>query len=992
MNKTVYTLGAALLIFAASCSDHFEPFETNATVQPTEDCRVSYFDIDPLLLILESTDNIAYANLKSGFFNLSSHEVELNRNGNAIRCGIRLQESSTLADGEYLLTFSNRDRKPIKGMLRVTVKDEHIIEIGEAKSTFSLRQGSGTPTDPYIIGSARDFLTLLDDLRDNELTNGREVYFKQTADITLMDQSSLKPGRGYFGYSFAGHYDGGGYSLKDMYYRGAEDAQSDSNIGIFPTLLDDACISNLKLTGANISSVYSDVGILAGSSTGAVRIENVSVHGNITSQSANNIGGLIGRMTDGFLEMDNVDIRVSLVGQDNVGGLIGRIEKSELAEFTDIRTPDPHFSVEGHDCIGGVIGLIADGKVNVTGATMSHVVSREDADVRTIKTNGGSGTGGIIGKVTGNQAQVSLTDITVACPVGGLNRSGYRVGGLIGGIVTQGSLTINAAKVTSIVSGLKEVGGYIGYCAVTDGGYFEVIGDSRDNYVLPDDSAAGIEAKTDAGGVFGYLESKEIHHDQSKIRVAVNVNASSESAGGVIGKANNSVIDLSFYDMTSGTMQVSGGSHIGGMIGYATNSTVKGPETFNFEMTYMNAIVPSEDRFTPLFTGIVKGTYDVGGVIGRGDDVTLIGLSSKCTVTGTSGSGFGGVIGSVYSNSSSHLEDLTSRSLVTAANSPRVGGVIGYLRDNDYTYVTDCINYGEVSGKEDVGGIIGYYYKCGDADTRSETRANTRADYYTQSEIRWCINEGKVSGGECVGGVIGKSNTFTCYEYGVGNVLYTHHCGNHGDITSPSASHAESGVGGIIGYGGGWQKVDACANSGQILSEGPHKGVGGIAGSLGHDSYTYTNNFKNVDVNTCFNSGTIDSRDAKTHVGGILGFMEEGPDSYIRNCANYGRVLNKHNSDNGGILGYVDHLGKIFYCVNVGIVDEGNATIGTHKSGSIFDHDGLYMIDGSGWTWPSATVIKKEDLNNQAKYPKLDFKEIWMMPEEGPTLRDCPFK
>ena len=72
-------------------------------------------------------------------------------------------------------------------------------------------------------------------------------------------------------------------------------------------------------------------------------------------------------------------------------------------------------------------------------------------------------------------------------------------------------------------------------------------------------------------------------------------------------------------------------------------------------------------------------------------------------------------------------------------------------------------------------------------------------------------------------------------------------------------------------------------------------------------------------------------------------------------------------------------------------MEEGNATIGTHKTGSVFDHGDLYMLDGSGWTWPNAKVIKKEDLCDQSKYSGLDFENHWMMTDFGPVPRDCPF-
>ena len=70
MNKYIISLGVALTLLATACSDHFQQFDTNASVEEAEDYRISYFDIDPLLIILESTDDMGYANLNSGFYYL----------------------------------------------------------------------------------------------------------------------------------------------------------------------------------------------------------------------------------------------------------------------------------------------------------------------------------------------------------------------------------------------------------------------------------------------------------------------------------------------------------------------------------------------------------------------------------------------------------------------------------------------------------------------------------------------------------------------------------------------------------------------------------------------------------------------------------------------------------------------------------------------------------------------------------------------------------
>ena len=202
MKRHIITFMTATLLFGG-CSDNTPDFPTNSSVEENEDSRISSFDIDPALLDGELISKIGYANLKKGFFNLETYNAELRHQGSSVRCGLHLDASTSLENGEYLLTFSDIDGQPLKGMLRIEVDQDRIMKVSEAKGSFSLRSGSGTQEDPFLIGSARDFLIFLDDLRENELTNGRDVWFQQTADITLMDQSSPNAARGYFCYSFA---------------------------------------------------------------------------------------------------------------------------------------------------------------------------------------------------------------------------------------------------------------------------------------------------------------------------------------------------------------------------------------------------------------------------------------------------------------------------------------------------------------------------------------------------------------------------------------------------------------------------------------------------------------------------------------------------------------------------------------------------------------------------------------------------------------------
>lgn len=985
MKKLIYFALALVVMTLCGCHED-EPHwpSTNPTLEELEGYKVSYFDISSKLLNNEAYESIKFANLKSGYSDFMSCPIVIDPSGTLLRCALHIAESVNVVDGTYLLTFSDASGNSLPGMVKLQIEKEQVVKAEEATSSFSLRHGSGTKEDPYEIGSERDFLTFLDDLRKNELTNGRGVWFRQTADIRLMDQSSSKPGRGYYGYSFAGHYDGGGFTLFDMYYRGSSNTSSDKVLGIFPTILDGAEVSNLIISDVNISNVSGDTGALAGVSVGNVKVSNLTIHGNVTGDDGTCIGGLIGRMSQGTLTVSDIELKMTVSGKSWVGGLLGKVDDGTL-NVTGIT--NHHFYVEGYENVGGVIGGMTKGKLSMSTVTLSHEVSKEDSDIRIICSTGGAGTGGIIGKIENISSPALFRDIDVECPVGGIKRVGDKIGGIAGAVDCTQDISISGCRVTSIVAGNHEIGGFFGHLRISGSGKLIIESDYNNNYVLPDDSAAAIEANSSGGGVFGYLEVPQFVCEPYSVRVAVNVDVTKEQGGGVVGKLNKTNLKLNSFKMTSPYMQVSGGTSIGGMVGIAFHSTLKGDTPFDYAVKDTKAVVPAATSFTPQFSGVVKGKENVGGILGKGEHTSLLALSSKCTVTSLGGNNIGGIAGYIYATEKDNVfEDLTSSSLVEGESNKNVGGIFGYFTCDNYSLIHDCINYGEVKGGNYAGGIIGYYNL--DLDYHESS-------WYKQSEVKWCVNEGQVQGTECVGGVFGK---VYCMAYSNiskdKRILLVYKCGNDGTIKASSSGAGESGVGGIIGFGGALIQIQDCANRGNIVSEGGLRAAGGVAGSLGEDptGTSASSPYQNVQVYNSCNSGTIDAKDNKTRVGGVLGFMEEGPNSNVRNCLNKGKVLNKHQSDNGGIVGYVDHQTCIYCCVNLGNVEYGNAMIGTHKSGSLFSHDGLYYLDGTGSSWPSATKVSAADITNKDKFPLLDFEEIWGMSNSGPDLPCCPFR
>ncbi len=214
----------------------------------------------------------------------------------------------------------------------------------------------------------------------------------------------------------------------------------------------------------------------------------------------------------------------------------------------------------------------------------------------------------------------------------------------------------------------------------------------------------------------------------------------------------------------------------------------------------------------------------------------------------------------------------------TNPQNSQIGGIAGYSDVN--TLITDCRNTGDISGKNEVGGIVGKYYMM--------------LDVHGTGSVSGCYNSGNVTGAENnVGGIVGEAsvNITDCHNSGnicgktsVGGIqgqgtvdldgepYYVTDCSNLGAVTGTG-----SDVGGISGYG---YYTLRCFNSGAITG---NRNVGGITGC----SY--------LDITNCYNTGSVSGVE---NVGGIAGQTE----LRITNCYNTGVITAETNA--GAIVGH----------------------------------------------------------------------------------------
>lgn len=248
----------------------------------------------------------------------------------------------------------------------------------------------------------------------------------------------------------------------------------------------------------------------------------------------------------------------------------------------------------------------------------------------------------------------------------------------------------------------------------------------------------------------------------------------------------------------------------------------------------------------------ISGTINVGVVAGGAQ-----GLISNCkvlggTVTGTSGN---------------------------------VGGLVGY--SGIYLKIYDCENYAEVSGKEDVGGILGQgnystLKRCENFGTVKATgkRVAGICGYPEYSKLYDCINEGTINGTDYVGGIYGRSATTIAGAKNYGSVEGVDYVGGIAGVYSTSVTPRE--VSGCMNYGSvkGENYVGGCfglfgsndmngfENHGSVTGNSK---VGGLAGRCNVGSTDKT-------VSSCVNDAAVTGTDM---VGGLVGEAYASNQTYV---------------------------------------------------------------------------------------------------------------
>ena len=954
--KTIWNICACMLIIllGGCADDDIIRNDCGSTLQETESHLISTFSLPEGKTPIQDTREQIFFQLRS----LSDNSIQLmegkiRKNAGILSCEMFIPNNLVLEDGDYILWLKFDEEGSVYPLsYHLTFRDKMVSMVRDTKYIYEMLNGEGTEENPYLITSTNDFAYLVSQLATYDRNYGYGQFFKQIADIKAPIPNCLYQGNAYKSAPFAGNYDGDSHQILNLTYLGTNGGEQSDAIGLFSILHDGAVIRNLDIEGADIEYPGNCCGLLAGVANGNIRIENITLNGNIKS-TKDKVGGLIGYIEGNAQSLAQISIRnvrlgvsFSESGSSYIGALIGWAENASI-QVEDISSDGIFKNLRGNNHVAGLIGKLY-GQIDARKIKLQHTTLND------FPISGNQNVGGLIGEAF-LQAASNFKDITIDMPIKG---SSY-VGGLIGQIRSETPTNIliaienfqlsNPANRSQIQGG-SYVGGMIGYSHKTHANAFtiELKGESLFH--------ASITGQSVIGGIFGSLDDTQIQFTPAS-RLYMD-NESLEASSGICGTLAGA---LSYQEpgkeilldpeilVINPNIKIKGGNNVGGIIGKLYNGTLTGTYTPEFSTT--NVIVSKIPR--PIFPGNInsekpyrENAASIGGIVGYADKSTLRRLFTQLSIYGRST--VGGIIG--YA-SDTQISDcgVKTETFNNGNNSAiMVGGIIGQASCSSHCEFSNLVNYSNISsGSNYIGGIFGSMVAG------------------TSVKINKVVNLGKISATNNVGGIIGKTS---------GKDIEVYDAANFGSIQG-IAGDKECGVGGIAGAAEDAITIYKSVNHGNITinRNAKYYGAGGILGYVKQGG---------AHVRYCCNRANIDypkDKEDSHGIGGIVGSIEkanDNDDSYVLDCYNMGEINGQQKATStlgtdyrGGIVGNLGSHGRCYRAVNGGYVRFGNAGVGYGNKNNLTH---IYISPGTGKDF-GATSIPLPIREDKNIYQGFDF-------------------
>ena len=266
--------------------------------------------------------------------------------------------------------------------------------------------------------------------------------------------------------------------------------------------------------------------------------------------------------------------------------------------------------------------------------------------------------------------------------------------------------------------------------------------------------------------------------------------------GGLIGHAqSNTTVNInncvSYFDKDTNV-----GIQFGGVVGYIGPTTGSGNITVNINDTYTSGTIVSSAAANDLGNGLGGAVGHLVGNTGINSYVNVSNFKNYADLSGNINN-IGGILGAIYQKDARekfcHIAFENSVNYGNINGLTLLGGILGKGHFvNDDSHITNCANYGNVTGTgKAVAGICGYGVKA---------------------DIIGSTNYGTITGVNDVAGILGTGST-----------SYVKNCVNHGDVNGTTgataglvATHNENAQ--LIGGGNTGNITATKGNAGGLVS------------------------------------------------------------------------------------------------------------------------------------------------------------------------------
>ncbi len=554
-------------------------------------------------------------------------------------------------DNEYKLTLYSTVRNPIQ---------------------LSKLKGEGTEASPYLIKNIKDWKMATATL------SSTAKYYTITNNLDFNNEYYYALGT--FTTKFNGVLDGGMKTISNI------SMENDAYTGIFG--YNSGTIKNLVFDNTTIVG-KNNTGLVVGHNQGTI---NGIIGRSISVTGEENTGGVAGYNPR---VITNADIRGTIIGTINVGGIAG---KSEYQTGNPSKNDDIVFSgiVTATDRVGGLIGwssaaslngAIYDSTITATAPTANVTYIGKIIGYRSNHSNGSYKTSNVSLVYDGSVPQATLARDGTNYTTLRLHNVDDAVDTYIGGVEgsdnyyfdygENGKIILYNSTVTPITNTLSGAGTsedpYV-IASLNDWKMATATLSSTAKYYT-------ITSDLDFNNDYMYALGTETHKFNGNINgnmhTLSNISMANLSNTGIFGynKGTISAIKINTASITGanntglivgtneGTINgivarnitVTGAENVGGVIGYnpraLTNADIQGTITssgnnvggISGKSQYITGNASKDENV--VFKGTVTGPNNVGGIVGWSESASVIGVVYSSTLTGTTGTAVGNIIG-----------------------------------------------------------------------------------------------------------------------------------------------------------------------------------------------------------------------------------------------------------------------------------------------------------------------------------------------------------